>query len=157
MKAQIKNQLRKAGANVEGGFTLMETSIALLVLMVAALGISSLFVFSMRNNAGGNERALAMAVAQQQLEQLRSVGFDDATLAVGTTTLPTVRNGERDYRVVRRVTEETNANGSGKRLKRIAINVTPLGGGADWIRLPVVVVTYRSTLAIGAFAVPEQN
>ncbi len=152
---QDKNQVGKAGTNVECGFTLMETSIALLVLMIAALGISSLFVYSMRNNVGGNERALAMAVGQQQLEQLRSVSFDDATLGVGTTTLPTVRNGERNYSVVRRITEETNANGSGKRLKRIAISVTPSAGGANWIRLPVNLVTYRSTLATGGFAVPE--
>ena len=148
-----KVQIRKAGANVERGFTLLETSIALLVLMVAALGISSLFVFSMQNNVGGNERALAMAVAQQQLEQLRSVSFDDATLGVGTTTLPTVRNGERNYDVVRRVTEETNANGTSKRLKRIAVSVTPSNGGANWLRLPVVLVTYRSSIATGAFVV----
>lgn len=150
-----KIQVSKASPSAERGFTLMETAIALLVMMVAALGISSLFVYSMRNNVGGNERALAMAVAQQQLEQLRSVSFDDATLAVGTTTLPTVRSGERDYSVVRRVTEETNADGSGKRLKRISISVTPSAAGANWIRLPVVLVTYRSTLATGVFAVPE--
>jgi Tfp pilus assembly protein PilV len=156
MKAyQDKNQVEKAGTNVEGGFTLMETAIALLVMMVAALGISSLFIYSMQNNVGGNERALAMAVAQQQLEQLRSVSFDDATLAVETKTLPTVRSGEREYTVVRRVTEETNADGSAKRLKRIAISVTPSTGGANWIRLPVVLVTYRSTLVTGAFAVRE--
>lgn len=148
-------QVRKASTNVEGGFTLMETAIALLVMMVAGLGICSLFVYSTQNNMGGNERALAMAVAQQQLEQIRSVSFDDVTLAVGTTTLPTVRSSERDYSVVRRVTQETNANGSGKRLKRIAISVTPSAGGPNWIRLPVVLVTYRSTLATGAFAVPE--
>jgi Tfp pilus assembly protein PilV len=149
-----KPQVRKARTNSDHGFTLMETSIALLVLMVASLGIASLFVFSMQNNAGGNERALAMAVAQQQLEQLRSVSFDDATLAVGTTNLPTVRSAERDYTVVRRVTEETNADGSGKRLKRIAISVTP-SAGATWIRLPVVLVTYRSSIATGAFIVPN--
>ena len=145
----------KAVSKAERGFTLMETAIALLVLMVAALGISSLFVFSMQNNVGGNERALAMAVAQQQLEQLRSVGFDDATLAIDTKTLPTVRTGERNYTVVRAITDETNANGSEKRLKRIAISVTPAAGGPPWLRRPVVLVSYRSTLAPGSFAVPE--
>lgn len=137
------------------GFTLIETTIASLVMMVGALAVSSLFVFSTQNNVGGGERALAMAVAQQQLEQLRSVSFDDATLAVGTPDPYTVRSGERDYRVVRRITEETNANGTGKRLKRIAISVTPSATGANWTSLPVVLVTYRSTLAAGAFAVPE--
>ena len=152
---QSENRRGNAATNTERGFTLMETSIALLVMMVAALGISSLFVYSMQNNVGGNERALAMAVAQQQLEQLRSVSFDDATLAVATTTLPTVRTGERNYTVVRRITEETNANGSGKLLKRISIGVTPEAGGPGWVRRPVILVSYRSTLATGAFAVPE--
>lgn len=152
---QGKNQCGKAAINAERGFTLMETAIALLVMMIAALGISSLFVYSMQNNVGGNERALAMAVAQQQLEQIRSVSFDDATLAVGTTTLPTVRSGDRDYTVVKRITEETNANESGKRLKRIAISVTPSAGGPNWVRTPVNLVSYRSTLATGAFVVPE--
>lgn len=152
---QGHNRVMKAATDTESGFTLMETAIALLVLMIAGLGIASLFMFSMRNNVGGNERALAMAVAQQQLEQLRSVNFDDATLAVGTPDPFTVRSGERDYRVVRRITEETNANGTGKRLKRIAISVTPSATGANWTSLPVVLVTYRSTLAAGAFAVPE--
>lgn len=145
----------KTLSKTERGFTLLETAIALLVLMVAALGISSLFVFSMQNNVGGNERALAMAVAQQQLEQLRSVSFDDASLATVTTTLPTVRTGERNYTVVRRVTAETNPDGSGKQLKRIAITVTPQAGGPGWVRIPVVLVSYRSTLAAGEFAVPE--
>lgn len=145
----------KAVLKTERGFSLMETAIALLVLMVAALGISSLFVFAMHNNVGGNERALAMAVAQQQLEQLRSVSFDDATLTVETITLPTVRTGERNYTVVRRVTAETNADGSGKQLKRIAITVTPEAGGPAWVRGSVVLVSYRSSLAAGGFAVPE--
>ena len=148
-------EVGKTMSETECGFTLMETAIALLVLMVAALGISSLFVFSMQNNVGGNERALAMAVAQQQLEQLRSVSFDDATLTIAETTLPTIRSGERNYSVVRRITAETNPGGTGKRLKRIAISVTPEAGGPGWVRRPVVLVSYRSTLAPGGFAVPE--
>jgi prepilin-type N-terminal cleavage/methylation domain-containing protein len=83
-------------ANDQSGFTLIETSIAMVVMMVAALACSSLFVFSLQNNVGGADRALAMAVAQQQLEQIRSVNFDDASLSAGTTS-STVRSGERDY------------------------------------------------------------
>ena len=66
------------------GFTLVETSIAMVVMMVGALGIASLFVFSTQNNIGGGERALAMAVAQQQLEQIRSVSYED-TIVVTLT------------------------------------------------------------------------
>src|SRR5678816_3639749 len=87
MKAKVENKTRKN----ERGFSLIETTISMVVMMVAGLAVSSLFVFSTQNNVGGNERALAMAVAQQQMEQLRSVSFDNTTLNAGTTT-STVRS-----------------------------------------------------------------
>ena len=134
------------------GFTLMETSIALVVMMVGALGIASLFVFSTQNNVGGSERALAMAVAQQQLEQLRSVTYEDTTLNVGTTT-STVRSAEQNYTVQRTVALETNADNSPKQLKKITIRVTPNVGGPNWLNTAVVLVSFRSTLATGSYAV----
>lgn len=138
----------------QAGFTLMETTIASLVMMVGALAISSLFVFSTQNNVGGGERALAMAVAQQQLEQLRSVSYEDATLAAGTT-ISTVRNGSRNYTVQRVVADEINTDATLKQLKRITVTVTPIVAGAHWLRTPVVLVSFRSTLASGSYAVSE--
>src|SRR5215218_4867198 len=116
-------------AESQRGFTLIETTIASLVMMVGALACSSLFVFSIQNNVGGSERALSMAVAQQQLEQIRSVSYEDATLTVGTTNL-TVTSGGRDYNVQRDVADQTNSDNSPKQLKRITITVTPKGTGA---------------------------
>ena len=136
------------------GFTIVETTIASLVMMVGALAMSSLFVFSTHNNVGGSERALAMAVAQQQLEQIRSVSYEDATLTAGTTDL-TTRSGGRDYTVQRVVADEMNADNSPKQLKRITITVTPGGTGVNWTRTPVVLVTFRSTITAGNFAVSE--
>lgn len=80
-------------ACVKAGFTLIETSIAMLVMMVIGLGATSLFFFSIRNNAGGSERSQAMAVAQQRLEELRSVGFHDPKLAIGQSTSTVVIEG----------------------------------------------------------------
>ena len=136
------------------GFTLMETSIAMVVMMVGALGIASLFVFSTQNNVGGSERALAMAVAQQQLEQIRSVNYEDATLDVGTVT-STVRSAEQNYTVQRTVAQETNADGQAKQLKKITIRVTPNVGGPNWLNTAVVLVSFRSTLATGSYAVAD--
>src|SRR5215204_5085498 len=93
----------------ESGFTLLETSIAMVVMMVGALACSSLFVFSIHNNVGGSERALSMAVAQQQLEQIRSVSYEDTTLTVGTTDL-SVTTGGRTYNVQRVVANDTNVD-----------------------------------------------
>lgn len=143
---------KNKNAKGQQGFTLMETSIAMVVMMVGALGIASLFVFSTQNNIGGGERALAMAVAQQQLEQIRSVTYEDTTLNVGTIT-STVQSAQREYTVQRTVAQETNADGSARQLKRITITVTPKAGGPNWLSTPVVLVSQRSTLATGIYAV----
>lgn len=141
-------------AEGQHGFTLLETTIASLVMMVGALACSSLFVFSIQNNVGGGERALAMAVAQQQLEQIRSVNYEDTTLDVGTTTA-TVHSGDRNYTVRTTVANETNLDNSPKQLKRITITVTPQTAGPNWTRTSVVLVTMRSTLATGSYAVSQ--
>lgn len=143
---------KKKTANGQGGFTLIETSISMLVMMVGALACSSLFVFSMQNNVGGSERALSMAVAQQQLEQIRSVSYEDATLNVGTTNF-SVNSGGRTYNVRREVAAETNSDNTPKGLKKITITVTSQAAGPNWTRTPVVLVSYRSTLASGSYAV----
>lgn len=153
---KTKNAKNKVTASQKNqrGFTLVETTISSLVMMVGALAVSSLFVFSTQNNVGGGERALAMAVAQQQLEQVRSVTFEDTTLTVGTTTT-TVRSGERNYTVERIVANETNADNTAKQLRKITIRVTPIAAGPQWMRTPVVLVSHRSTLASGSYLLSE--
>lgn len=151
MKTQIQKNKSTKG---ERGFTLIETTIASLVMLVGALACASLFVFSLQNNVGGAERSLAMAVAQQQLEQIRSVAYEDSTLTVGTFT-STERSGERNYTVQRTVASETNSDGSAKALKRITITVTPQTAGPNWTRTSVVLVTLRSTLASGSYLVSQ--
>ncbi|HEV2799416.1 MAG TPA: prepilin-type N-terminal cleavage/methylation domain-containing protein [Pyrinomonadaceae bacterium] len=74
MKSQTAN---------EKGFTLIETSIAMLVMLVVGLGASSLFLYAVRNNRGGAQRSLAMAIAQQRIEDLRNVDYTDARLNFG--------------------------------------------------------------------------
>ncbi len=124
----------------------------MVVMMIASLAVSSLFVFSLQNNVGGGDRALAMAVAQQQLEQLRSVSYEDSTLNLGTTT-STVTSGNRDYSVVKTITNEINVDNTAKQLRRITIVVTPLDGASAWTRSSVTLVSLRSTLAAGSYAV----
>lgn len=147
MKTRIANRKN------ERGFTLIETAISMVVMMIAGLAVSSLFVFSTQNNVGGNERALAMAVAQQQMEQLRSLSFDSTDLNAGTTTT-TVTSSDRDYTVVKAITDEINPDNTVKQLRKITITVTPVGGArGNWTRSPVTLVALRSTIAMGSFTV----
>ena len=72
------------------GFTLIETTVAMLVMMVVGLSASSLFLYAVRYNSGASQRSVAMAVAQQRLESLRGVDYDDAGLAFGVHPNQTV-------------------------------------------------------------------
>jgi type II secretory pathway pseudopilin PulG len=74
----------------KNGFTLIETTVAMLVMMVVGLSATSLFLYSVRYNSGASLRSTAMAVAQQRLETLRGADFSDARLAFGTHTPQTV-------------------------------------------------------------------
>ena len=135
--------------NIERGFTLVETSIALFILMVAGLGLASLFTYSIQNNSGGNDRAVALSIAQQQIEQFRSVSFTDPILAVSAATVlspDTVSNG-RTYRVTKTVAGSNNDVDGNPTLKTITVRVDPLSSG--WAGLGVTLRTQRSATTTG--------
>src|SRR5258705_9122220 len=146
---------RRRGGNtaqhsaIERGFTLVETSIALFILMVAGLGLASLFTYSIQNNSGGNDRAVALSIAQQQIEQFRSVSFTDPILDVSAATVlspNTVSNG-RTYRVTKTVTGSNNDVSGNPTLKTITIRVDPLSSG--WAGIGVTLRTQRSATTTG--------
>jgi prepilin-type N-terminal cleavage/methylation domain-containing protein len=131
------------------GFTLIETSIAMVIMMVAGLGVISLFTYSIGFNSGGNDRAVAISIAQQHIEQLRSVKFTDAILNVSAATVlapDTISNG-RTYRVTRTVTGSNNDVSGNPTLKTITIRVDPVSPG--WAGFPVILRTIRSTTTKG--------
>jgi prepilin-type N-terminal cleavage/methylation domain-containing protein len=116
----------------EAGFTLLETSIAMVLLAVVGLGIASCFFFAAKNNSSAKDRDLAMAVAQQAMEQYRSASFIDASLSAGTTNNTVIR-ARRTYSVQTTITDGGVQNGS-PTTKRIQIRVVPLSEGAVWAR-----------------------
>ena len=133
----------------EHGFTLIETTIAMMIMMIAGLGVLSLFTYSIGYNSGANDRAVAISIAQQQIEQLRSVQFTDSILNVSAATVltpDTVSNG-RTYRITRTVAGSNNDVGGNPTLKTITIRVDPTSSG--WAGLPVILRTIRSTTSKG--------
>lgn len=140
---------RRRAAVTERGFTLIETSIAMVIMMVAGLGAVSLFTYSIRYNSGANDRAVAISIAQQQIEQLRSVEFTDPILNVSAATAlspDTISNG-RTYRVTRTVTGSNNDVNGNPTLKTITIRVDPMSPG--WAGFPVILRTIRSATTKG--------
>lgn len=138
----------------EDGFTLMETSIAFVLLMIVGLGAASLFFYAAINTSTANDRQLAMAVAQQRIEELRSVLFTDGSLTATTGTNANVTSAGRPYTVRTIITDGIVVNGQ-PTLKTITLRVTPQGAGSRWSRTitslfgSVTITTQRSTLLLG--------
>ena len=59
----------------EKGFTLIEVACALVIILVALLGVAFSFTYVINYNAGNNARSQALAVLQAQVEQLRAAKF----------------------------------------------------------------------------------
>src|SRR2546430_17623872 len=68
----------------EHGFTLIETTIAMTIMLIAGLGVLSLFTYSIGYNSGANDRAVAISIDQQQIEQLRGVQLTASILNAST-------------------------------------------------------------------------
>lgn len=117
----------------EAGFSILETAIALVLMAVVGLGAASLFFFAVRNTVSAGDRELAMAVAQQKIEQLRSVDFTDASLAATAGTSTTLTRASRSYTVLTTITDSNVVNGQAT-TKTVTVRVTPNSDGATWAR-----------------------
>ncbi|HKS30307.1 MAG TPA: type II secretion system protein [Pyrinomonadaceae bacterium] len=154
---------KRVAATDERGFTLLETVIAFMILMIASLGVVSVFMYSVNYNAGGSNRLQAVAIAQQQLEILRAAKFNapvsgvsktDAVLAAGTTTTTVTGTDNRPYTVTTVIdddpstsTVDTNTTST---IKGITITVTPTRGGPTWAAnstlSAVTIITQRTRM-----------
>lgn len=133
----------------ERGFTLIETTIALVIMMVAALAAAALFVYAINYNSGARDRAMALAIAQQRMERLRNASFDDASLAAGTATEAITSEG-RPFTVSTTICATADCGGSST-LKRITVRVTPGGAGAGWVRDTIVIQGQRAATITGDY------
>ena len=133
------------------GFTLIETCIAMVMLMIVVCGVLPLGFYALKYNSAAAIRAGAVMAAQRKLEQLRAGSFNSCVsssevVAVGPTDSQT-------YTVDVVVTDTTTT------LKNITITVTPQGrstsggvyaGNEGWMRGQVVVYTRRTTSSTGS-------
>lgn len=150
----------------EDGFTLMETAVSIVVMMIVALGVASLFAYATNANSAASDREMATAIAQKRMEWLRSMPFSAvtreiaysypngglaATSADGVTETET-RAG-RGYTILTRIADTEvvpagSPDAGEPTLKTITITVTPDNGvvlGA------VTLSAQRSTLVPGTF------
>jgi Tfp pilus assembly protein PilV len=117
-------------------------------MMIGGLGIAAVFTYAIKNNTGSRDRAAALAVAQQRMEQYRNLTFMDPglTATVANPAPVTVTSAERTYSVTTRITDTTTS------LKTITIQVTPLMTDDDWALGSVEISVQRSAFALGPYS-----
>jgi Tfp pilus assembly protein PilV len=142
----MKDYLSKNKKQRQQGFTLIETSVALVVMMIGGLGIAAVFAYAIRNNTGARDRAAALAVAQQELEILRHLSYSDPALTatVNPITRETTSAG-RSYSI------RTNIQDTTATVKTIDIQVTPLSSSNPFLST-VTVTTQRAAFSLGAYS-----
>jgi len=134
MRPHSQRQTRRPApaGSAEAGFTILETVIALFVALVVGFGAIGLFLFSASFNAGASDRARALALAQEMMEELRARKYGDAALGAGTTTMTVERGsgeaGEADLRsfTVVKVVENDPTTSPTNRQKKVTVTVTPV-------------------------------
>ena len=83
----------------EAGFSLVEMVIALVILMIAVMGVFGAFVYSTKFNRGNSQRSQGLSVFQREIELIRSAKFTPAIVSNVTTATPTCASaddGRRD-------------------------------------------------------------
>jgi prepilin-type N-terminal cleavage/methylation domain-containing protein len=75
----------------QSGFSLIEVLVATTIMIVAVVSLAQLFVVATNANKGARATTMAALLAQQKLEQLRSLewGFDTLGLPLSDTTTDT--------------------------------------------------------------------
>ena len=115
---------RNSAVKSERGFTVLETAIALVVMMIVGLAAAGGFAFAIRYNSAASDRAASVAVAQSALEKLRAVSFTDSSLAAATTTATVADSAGRTYTLTTTITDTVV---SGKTtIKKIAVQAVPV-------------------------------
>jgi Tfp pilus assembly protein PilV len=130
------SKIRRGGparAGGERGFTIIETSIALCVMLIAGVGVISVFLYAANYGSAASDRARALALAQERMEQVRSMDYDDLAFLFddvdfnGKVTLGSTAKGQADARTftVATTVENDPVTGATARQKRITVTVTP--------------------------------
>lgn len=149
----------------EKGFSLVEVTIAMVILLVALLGVFVTFTYAVNYNAGNNSRAQALSVLQREVELYRSAKFtpevmdnytpngandDRRDITGGTKAVRIVTSADESrFRVAVLVDDNPNTptvidTDSTKTIKEITVTVTLDRPTPGWqTSLPATVVLRR--------------
>lgn len=163
--------------HTERGFTVLETSIAMAVMLVVGLGATSLFFYAVRFNSGATDRTMETAILQRQMETYRGLPFDSPQMAAQpatttvVTTLPSsvygygyapaqggattggTANDTRSYNLTTTVEDVVTYAGGPVMQKKITLTVAPrnVSGTNDWKNVPMTVIIRRDSPGLGPY------
>jgi prepilin-type N-terminal cleavage/methylation domain-containing protein len=88
--------LARRGASNAAGFSLLEVLVATALLASALVSLAQLFAMSTKSNIGSRNTTYAAVLAQQKLEELRSLawGFDQVGLPISDISTDTTSTPE---------------------------------------------------------------
>jgi type IV pilus assembly protein PilV len=76
----------------KNGFTLIEILIATVIITVASLGVANLTVGIIHGNSNSQRLTTATTLAQDRLEQIKRIGYQNAGTVVGTENYGDIAN-----------------------------------------------------------------
>lgn len=85
MSARVRGSRRRRG---EGGFTLLELLITMAVTVIGLLGLMAMYVATAKGNEATARSSTAVTIAQETLEDLRSMSMETLVKSFGQTDLP---------------------------------------------------------------------
>ena len=137
----------------QGGFTLVEGMVALVLLAVGMLAIASMQTVALTSNIDANELSVTANLAADMIERIRyntrNVDtYDNVNTTDGDTQPPNTPTG----RIARGDYEQWRARLDASRLGSIRglVDVAPIGPAGLNERLVIVTITWTSNLGYGA-------
>ena len=103
-----------------GGFTLMEVLVAMLILTVGLLGMAALITGIINSNKLSNRISTATVLAQDKMEDIKRIGYSGMPTSDTTTTED--YNSITNYSLYKRVTFTEVANPAAG-MKKITVTV----------------------------------
>ena len=138
----INKNITSENRRNDSGFSLIEVVIALVIFLVAILGVFAAFTFAVTFNSGNSKRSQALSILQKEVELMRSAKFTptsvDTSLAGGVQTARNVPSADGvSYRVEITVDDDPLTDGiqidTVKTTKQVTIIVTPIASNGSWV------------------------
>ena len=81
----------------EQGFTLLETAVASMIILVGLVSTANLFVLAVLNNQASKQTTLATSLAKRKMEYLLSIPLSETALNLGGSVDATTTNYSEEY------------------------------------------------------------